>query len=48
MEYLGTDVPTKFPQILEATGRNAASFLHVVSKIKVSKWKRKAEASKRS
>ena len=48
MEYLGTDVPTKFPQILEATGRNTASFLHVVSKIKVSKWKRKAEASKRS
>ena len=48
MEYLGTDAPTKFPQILAATGRDTASFLHVVSKIKVSQWKRKAEASKHS
>ena len=44
--YLGTDVPIKFPQIHAATGRDTTSFLHVVGKIKVSQWKRKAEASK--
>ena len=35
MEYLGTDVPKKFPQILVATGRDTTSFLNVVGKIKV-------------
>ena len=44
--YLGTDVPIKFPQIHAATGRDTTSFLHVVGKIKVSQWKRKAETSK--
>ena len=46
--YLGTDVPIKFPQIHAATGRDTTSFLHVVGKIKVSQWKRKAEASKQN
>ena len=44
--YLGTDVPIKFPQIHAATGRDTTSFLHVVGKIKVSQWKRKAETYK--
>ena len=35
MEYLGTDVSKKFPQILAATGRDTTSFLNVVGKIKV-------------
>ena len=48
MIYLGTDVPTKFHQIHAAAGRDATFFLHVVREIKVSQWKRKAEASKHS
>ena len=48
MIYLGTDVPTKFHQIHAAAGRDATFFLYVVREIKVSQWKRKAEASKHS
>ena len=46
MEYLGNDIPAKFPKIHAATGRDATSFLHVVDKIKVSQRKRKDEVSK--
>ena len=35
MEYLGTDIAS-FPQIHAPTGRDTTSFLHDVSKIKVS------------
>ena len=48
MEYLESDVATKFPQIYAAPGCDTTSFLHVVGKIKMSQWKRKAEASKHS
>ena len=37
VEYLGTDVATKLPQIHTATGHNTTSFLHVVGKIKALK-----------
>ena len=48
MEYLRTDVPTKFPQIHVAAGRDRTYFLDVVGKMKVAQWKRKADASKRN
>ena len=37
VEYLGTDVATKLPQIHAATGHGTTSFLHGVVKIKVLK-----------
>ena len=45
VEYLGTNVATKFPQIHAATGRDTTSFHYVIDKIKVFQWKRKAEVS---
>ena len=32
MEYLGTDIPIKFPQIHAATGREVTPFLNVLVK----------------
>ena len=46
MEYLRTDVPTKFPQIYVAAGPDTTYFLDVVGKMKVAQWKRKADVSK--
>ena len=37
VEYLGSDVTTKFPQIHAARRRDTTSFLHVAGKIKVFK-----------
>ena len=45
VEYLGNDVATKFPQI-HASAWSDNFMLHVVGKIKVSRWKTKAETSK--
>ena len=46
MEYLRTDIGTKFPQTDAAIERDTSSFLHVVGKIKKSQWKIKAEGFK--
>ena len=42
VEFLGNDVATKFPKIHAAPNRDTTSFLHLVGKIKVSQWKKKA------
>ena len=37
VQYLGTDLASKLPQIYAATGRDTTSFLNVVAKIKILK-----------